>query len=132
MYWSLGRNSKLFTSNRLLTCKPVLKPIWTYGIQLWGTASTSNIEILERFQLKAFRMIVDAPRYVPNTVIPRDLQTPTVTEEIRRYSSQYRARLSAHPNGLVVNFLEQADDRRLRRHLPRKLPTGFLVQLLYL
>jgi hypothetical protein len=27
--------------------KTILKPIWTYGIQLWGTASTSNIEILD-------------------------------------------------------------------------------------
>jgi hypothetical protein len=39
----------------------ILKPIWTYGIQLLGTASTSNIEILERFQSKALRMIIDAP-----------------------------------------------------------------------
>jgi hypothetical protein len=38
----------------------------------------------------------------PNKVIRRDLQTPAVKEEIRRYSSQYSARLSAHPNGLVV------------------------------
>jgi hypothetical protein len=30
-------------------------------MQLWGKASTSNIEILERFQSKALRMIVDAP-----------------------------------------------------------------------
>jgi hypothetical protein len=60
------------------------KPLWTYGIQLWGTASTSNIEILERFQSKALRMIVDAPWYVPNTVIRSDLQTSTVKEEIRR------------------------------------------------
>jgi hypothetical protein len=38
----------------------------------WGTASTSNIEILERFQTtKALRMIVDASWYVPNTVIRR-------------------------------------------------------------
>jgi hypothetical protein len=44
------------------------------GIQLWGTASTSNIEFLERFQSKALRMIVDAPWYVPNTVIRRDLK----------------------------------------------------------
>jgi hypothetical protein len=56
-------------------------------------------EILERFQSKALRVILDAPRYEPNTVIRRDLQTPTVKEEIRRYSSQYSARLSAHPNG---------------------------------
>jgi hypothetical protein len=78
------------------------------GIQHWGTASTSN---RERFQSKALRMIVDAPRYVLNTVIRRDLQTPTVKEEIRRYSSQYSAHLSAHPNGLVVNLMEQPDNK---------------------
>jgi hypothetical protein len=90
--------SKLSTSNKLLIYKTILKSIWTYWIQLWGTASTSNIEILERFQWKTLRMTVDAPWYVPNTVIRRDLQMPTVKEEIRRYSSQYSARLSAHPN----------------------------------
>jgi hypothetical protein len=62
------------------------------GIQLWGTVSTSNIEILELSQLKALRMIMDAPRYVLNTIIRTDLQIPTVKEEIRRYSSQYSAR----------------------------------------
>jgi hypothetical protein len=73
MYWLLGRQSHLSTSNKLLLYKTILKPIWTYGIQLWGTASTSNIEILERFQSKALRMIVFAPWYVPNTLIRRDL-----------------------------------------------------------
>jgi hypothetical protein len=52
-------------------------------------------------------MIVDEPWYVPNTVIRRDLHTPTVKEEIRRYSSQY----SAHPNDLVVNLMEQPDNK---------------------
>jgi hypothetical protein len=33
-----------------------------------GTASTNNIDILERFQLKALHMIVYAHWYVPNTV----------------------------------------------------------------
>jgi hypothetical protein len=49
MSWLLTRKSKLSTSNKLLIDKTILKPIWTYGIQLWDTASTSNIEILERF-----------------------------------------------------------------------------------
>jgi hypothetical protein len=61
---------------KLLIYETILKPIWTYGIQLWGTASISNIEILERLQLRALLMIVVAPWYVPNTVIRRDLQTP--------------------------------------------------------
>jgi hypothetical protein len=61
MYWLLGRKTKLSINNKLLIYKIILKPIWAYGIQLWGTASTSNIEILERFQSKALRMITDAP-----------------------------------------------------------------------
>jgi hypothetical protein len=105
MHWLLGRQSKLSTSNNILIYKAILKPIWTYGMQLWGTASTSNIEILERFQSKVLCTIAEAPWYVPNTVIRTDLQTPTVKEEIRHYSSQYSARLSVHPNDLVVNFM---------------------------
>jgi hypothetical protein len=83
MHWLLGRQSQLSTSNNLLLYKTILKPIWTYGIQLWGTAFNSNIEILERFQSKALRMIVDAPWYVPNTLIRRDLHVSTAKEEIR-------------------------------------------------
>jgi hypothetical protein len=45
MHWLLGR-STLSIENKLLLYKAVLKPIWTCGIQLWGTASNSNIEIL--------------------------------------------------------------------------------------
>jgi hypothetical protein len=120
MYWLLGRKSTLSTSNKLLIYR-ILKPIWTYGIQLWVTASTSNIDILERFQLKALRMIMHAPWYVPNTVIRRDLQIPTVKEEIHHYSSQYSARLSTHANELIVNLIELPDSRRLQRHLQNGL-----------
>jgi hypothetical protein len=66
MYWLLGRKSKLSITNKLLIYKVILKPIWTYGIQLWGTTSNSNIGILERFQPK----------------VRNDLQIPTVKEEI--------------------------------------------------
>jgi hypothetical protein len=52
-------------------------------------------------------MIVDAPWNVLNTVIQRDLQIPTVKEEIR--------------------VIELPDKRQLRRHLPNGLPTRLLV-----
>jgi hypothetical protein len=61
---------------------------------------TANIEILEHFQSKALRMIVDAPWYVPNTLIRRDLQIPSVKEEISHYSS----RLTAHPNDILLTL----------------------------
>jgi hypothetical protein len=70
MYWLLGCKSKLSTSNKLLIYKTILKQIWTYGIQIWGMVSASNIEILEHFQSKVLRMIVAEygyPKGSPNT-----------------------------------------------------------------
>jgi hypothetical protein len=67
MFLSHSREGKshLTTSNKLLIYKAILKPVCTNGIQLWGTASTSNIEILERFQSETLRMIVDASFPIP-------------------------------------------------------------------
>jgi hypothetical protein len=118
IHWLLGRKSQLSLSNKILLYKTILKPICTYGIQLWGTASTSNVEILERFQSKVLRQIVDSPWYVPNTIIRRDLHMPTVKEEIRHYSSHYSLRL-------ILPLLEPPEHRRLRRLLPNDLPTRF-------
>jgi hypothetical protein len=92
MYWLLGPKSKLSIRNKLIY-KAILKPIWTYG-----TTSNSNIAILERFQSKVLRLIVNATWYVPNSVIRRDLRLPSVKEEISRFGSHYAVRLRAHPN----------------------------------
>jgi hypothetical protein len=47
------------------------------------------------------RMILDAPWYVQNNQIRRDVKMTSVKEEIRRYSNQYSARLSTHPNDQI-------------------------------
>jgi hypothetical protein len=116
MYWLLGHKSKLSITSKLLIYKVILKPIWTYGIQLWGTTSNSNIDILERFQSKVLRLIVDAPWYVSNSVIRNDHQMPSVKEEISRFSSHYDVRISIHPNELIASITEPPIQRRLRRY----------------
>jgi hypothetical protein len=90
-------------------------PIWTYGIQLRGTTSNSNIEILERFQSKVLQLIVNVPWYVLNSVIRKDLRIPTVKEEISRFSSHYNVHISVHPNELIASLTEPPTHKRLRR-----------------
>jgi hypothetical protein len=118
MYWLLGHKSNLSTANKLLIYKTILEPIWTYRIQLWGTTSTSNIEILP---IEVSTHDKGRTSYVPNTIIQKDLQIPTVRNEIGRYSK----RLNVHPNELILNLKEPTETRRLRRHLPIHLPTRF-------
>jgi hypothetical protein len=103
----------------------MLKPIWTYGIQFWGTTSNPNNAILERFQSKVLRLIVNAPWYVPNSVIRKDLQIPSVKEEISRFSSLYAVRLRARPNEFIATLTEPQIQRRLRRYWPHDLLVRF-------
>jgi hypothetical protein len=92
MYWLLGRKSKLSTSNKLLIYKTILKPIWTYGIQLWGTASTSNTRTfpIENLAHDSGRTLVCA-----EYGYPKNKSTATALK--------YSARLSSHPKDLIVN-----------------------------
>jgi hypothetical protein len=61
MYWLLARHSELSIRNKILLYKQVLKPVWTYGAQLWGCTKKSNIKIIQTFQNKVLRCIVNAP-----------------------------------------------------------------------
>jgi hypothetical protein len=73
MYWIIGRKSKLTLENKLLIYKTILKPTWTYGIPLWGTVCNSIIEILQIFQNKVLRSIVNATWYEGKSKIIRTL-----------------------------------------------------------
>jgi len=73
MSWLLGRRSQLSLSNKILLYICVLKPVWTYGIQLWGCAKPSHTQILQRFQSKLLRTLANAPWYVSNLQLHTDL-----------------------------------------------------------
>jgi len=91
-----------------------------------GSASNSNIETLESFQSKMLRIITDAPWYVLNAVIKRDLKVLSVRQEVRNYSVTYRQRLDDHPNRLAKSLFQITHyNRRLKRYYPADLATGF-------
>jgi hypothetical protein len=120
--WLLGRKSKLDLNNKLLIYTVAIKPIWTYGIQLWGTASTSDIEIMERFQSKSDNWCT---MVCPKCLIRNHLQAPAIKEEITRLSSKYSAGLNTHPNHLATQLSNPPAFRRLRKLLPSDLPYRF-------
>ena len=73
IHWLTSRKSKLSIENKLKIYKTTIKPIWTYGIPLGGTAAMSHINKIEIIQAKILRTIVNAPWYVRNDDIRRDL-----------------------------------------------------------
>jgi hypothetical protein len=121
--WLLCPKSKLSIENKLLLYKCIIKPIWTYGIQLWGCTEPSNTKIIKRFQSKVLRLITNAPWYVSNLTLHNDLQIPFVIEEIHRLSTLYHQSVLGCNNRLVAgNSNPPNARRRLRRQWPSDLP----------
>ena len=98
MYWLLGRRSELSIHNKLLLYKQVLRPVWTYGVQLWGCSKKSNIDVIQRYQNKVLRYIVNAPWYSRNSDIHRELGVESVASIIARYAVSHKKRLQHHIN----------------------------------
>ena len=59
------------------------------------------ISIIQRCQSKILRATVDAPRFVTNDMIHKDLGIPTVKEVIHERSIKHRTKLASHPNPLL-------------------------------
>lgn len=125
MQWLLGHKSHLSLENKVLLYKVILKPIWTYGIQLWGSTCASNVELIQRYQSKTLRRLCKAPWYVRNEIIHRDLGIKYVNEVIRAFSSKYLQKLLHHPNKLATDILHDSKYTRLRRTDPLNLPHRF-------
>lgn len=113
--WLLNRNSLLSLDNKLLIYTAMIKPIWSYGIQLWGSACASNVAKLQRRQSRILRQITNAPWYIRNSNIHNDLNIPTIKDEINNYCSKYVSKLSQHSNPLAQELLLFSGHRRLKR-----------------
>jgi hypothetical protein len=123
MYWIVGRKSELSIDNKLLVYKTILKPTRTYCITLWGTASNSNIEILQIYQNKVLQTTVNAACYISNRMLQTDLKVPTIREEITKFNVKYRDKITTHPNELASTLLEEEEPRRLKISKPTDLTT---------
>jgi hypothetical protein len=113
LYWLLGRKSNLSIDNKLLLYKSIITPIWTYGIELWGCSSKSNIAVIQRCQSKIMRAF-DAPWYVTNDMIHKDLGVPTLQEVNHERSIKHRTKLASHPNPLLQPLPRGDVIRRLK------------------
>jgi hypothetical protein len=122
LFWLLGRNSSMSIQNKIMIYNQILKPVWMYGIQLWGCAKYSNTKCIQTFQNKVLRNMVNAPWYVRNRDLHRDLGIPDVASEMKRFAIKHESRLHQHVNEEVLQLLDNQNlVRRLKRTKPFEL-----------
>jgi len=98
----------------------LLKPIWTYGIQLWGSAKKSNTNKIQIFQNQALRRLSNAPPYVSNLTLHNDFRMKTINKEAQSFYLRFRMRHLSHQNPLIKNLSSLTLPRNPRHRLKRK------------
>ena len=108
-------NVPRFVRNMTIVLHPVLKPVWTYGIELWGCATKSNINVIQRNKSKLLRSITNAPWYVSNQTLHSNLRILHVRKVLRKRTATHRTALDSHPNILIEPLVHPPNSRRLKR-----------------
>jgi hypothetical protein len=93
MNWLINRQSQLSLENKITIYKAIIKPVSTYGIELWGCSKPSNTNILQTFQSKTLRKLANSPWYISNVTLHNDLSIPYVIEAIRTYVKNHKIEL---------------------------------------
>jgi len=115
IYWLIGKHSPLSLENKLLIYKTVLKPVWTYGIELWGCATKRNIAVIQRYQSILLRTITNVLWYVSNQTLHSELHIPRVRTVFRERAATHHTTLDSHPKRLMEPLVHPPSNRRLKR-----------------
>ncbi|KAL4156145.1 hypothetical protein QTP88_000180 [Uroleucon formosanum] len=117
--------SKMSIHIKSVLYKSLLRPIWAYGMQIWGCAKTSQIRSIQAFQSISLRLIASAPWYITNKALHKDLKIDTVDQLAQNYYAKFHVKLRHHPNPLISHLsshtLPDNPPRRLKRRWCRDL-----------
>jgi len=121
----ISNNKHTSLNVKLLIYKSLIKPMWTYGLQLWGNAKKTNINQIQTLQNKILRKITNSEPYISNLTLHTDLKIKTVHEEAVTYYKRFHSKLPSHTNPLISNLssltIPGNPPRRLKRDWCRDL-----------
>lgn len=110
----------LSISTKRLLYLSFVRPIWQYASGLYGSASDSQLKRIQVQQNRVLRLITDAPWYVRNSIIHKDLDVPEVKEVVHQTYRQLYASIKNHANPVFSDFVQRLPVPRANRRLKRR------------
>lgn len=98
--------------NKTTIYKAIRSPIWRYGIKVYGVAAKTNLNIIRVDQSKILRRMCNAPWYMRNRDIERDVGVPMIGDVLQQQAENYRQKLCSYPNVLSEVY---------RQKMPKKI-----------
>lgn len=98
--------------------KTIVRPVITYGFSVWEHAAKSHLQKIQIVQNRFLRIIAQAPRYVRNTQLLRDLAIETIPSWSKKNATKLFEAAETSTNPLLreaVNYTVEPGPRRHKR-----------------
>ncbi len=114
----LNRRSSLKISCTTLIYKSILRPLVMYGCPIWGMSlSKSKLNKIQIFQNKVLRIATNAPWFVRNSQIQKELGIAPIQTFIQKTTTKFKSSLHLVPSALHFRIGEETVNRRLKPRL---------------
>ena len=118
-YPLVGRDSALSLANKVLLYKQVIRPTFTYGSLVWGTAAPTHILKLQRVQNKFTRVATNAPPLTNLSYLQEELGIPSIKLYINTINLKKLQKSEHHENPLIPDSLNYIPVSRTLRNRPK-------------
>ncbi|GFS64053.1 RNA-directed DNA polymerase from mobile element jockey [Trichonephila clavipes] len=99
----ISRRSKLAIRHKVLLYKSIIRPVMCYGSQIFGSAGMCHLKKLHTLTNSFLRQLANAPWFIRNEVIYRDLKIKPFLPHIKDLSKRFFDKLPSVPNELITN-----------------------------
>ncbi|GFW02198.1 RNA-directed DNA polymerase from mobile element jockey [Trichonephila clavipes] len=89
----ISPKSKLALRHKVLLYKAILRPIMLYASPIWAGAAVTHLKRLHTFQNIQLRRAANAPWFIRNEVLHKDLNVPPLLDFIKKQSENFFNRL---------------------------------------
>ena len=117
-YWLIGRMAPTTLENKILIYKTIIRPIWTYGIELWGCSNQMWIPYYSVISIKIPRNNHKCPMVYIKQITP---WRSTNRICIRNLQQKSIKTLSKTGTQSVNSLCLYPEARRLKRKWPQDL-----------
>lgn len=119
LYPYLNKNSKLNTKTKTRLYKACIQPIMLYASTVWGQAAKTNINLIEIQQNKILRSIHNAPWYIRNNKIRKELGIKTIISTIKTRNRKKMEEYAKHHNPTLRDRLSYDENHHTARRRPK-------------
>ncbi|GBO43772.1 hypothetical protein AVEN_213248-1 [Araneus ventricosus] len=108
----IGKQSPLSLNNKALFFKQILRPMLTYSATIWCITAKTHRRKIQILQNKILLIMTNAPWFVRNDVIHKDLKIEMIEGHVKNISRKFFSLFQNHKNPLINGQIEYAHTNR--------------------